>query len=415
LHIGLLFLLAAGTLVAAAWMLPRVIVGARARRFEIEEGGVRATDRRVIADTLGIPEVRPSQTRIIRRLDDLGQPLMVLHEEANRLQSVYHARVARCVSSLGLALAVLGLSLTVFRGSHAFEVYAVFTEVMALVLALLQWWAARVANHRWIVARTRVELLRQWMFLNAFLQPAGADAGAGQAQRAFDAKAAEIDETLFEGQPTGWRQWIATVVRPDPARLTETLETRVRQYWDKLRAQFAAMAPSGGHAPDDIHLYLRRRPVRQLAWFRLAQKRLHRSAKLREAAMAALFVASVVLAAVKAALVLFGSHTSEITHAAVSGGPICVELVAMGLLAVTTVSAALTTLYLSRNDRSLVHRYATQERGIDDWLGRVLGKSSASEPEGRFRDDMLDFEELMTDELIDWIRISAHDALELGP
>jgi hypothetical protein len=32
-----------------------------------------------------------------------------------------------------------------------------------------------------------------------------------------------------------------------------------------------------------------------------------------------------------------------------------------------------------------------------------------------FKAEVLDFEEMMLEELIDWIHISAHDALELGP
>lgn len=421
LHQAWLVLLAAATLLATALLCAGVIGRTRARRFEIEESGARTTDRKVIAATLGIPEVEAADTRIFRRLDDLSQPFLVLHEAANRLQSAYHACVARCVSCLGLALAVLGLSVTVFHGSKDFEVYAAATEVVALIAALHQWWAARVANHRWIAARTKVELLRQWTFLHALLQPASGDARAGQARRAFDAKAAEVEAVLFKGQPAGWWQWIATVLLPGPAHLSETLEERVRQHWDKTRTQYAAMPGGVDLAPGDIHLYLRRRPVRQLAWFRLAQERLRRSGKLREVAMAGLFLLSAVLALCKAALVAYEHR--EGAHAAVSGGPTVVDFMAMGLLAVTTLSAALTTLYLSRNDRSLLHRYAAQERRIEDWLGRVLGRPSASAPldiaqpslQGRFRDEVLDFEELMVEELIDWIHISAHDSLELAP
>jgi hypothetical protein len=91
----------------------------------------------------------------------------------------------------------------------------------------------------------------------------------------------------------------------------------------------------------------------------------------------------------------------------------------MTLLAATTISAALTSIYLSRNDRSLRHRYAAQERRIEGWLRRVWqrpGAGAAQPPTAEvFTAEVLDFEELMLEELIDWIHISAHDALELGP
>jgi hypothetical protein len=432
LHFLWFGLVAAIVLVAAAEALARTIVRLRARRFETEERGDLATDRGLIADDFGIPEVSPSETTTFRRLDDLEQPLDARHEEANLVQGLYHTRVARCVSCLGLALAILGLSLTVFHGSAWFEEFAAAAEVVALGLALYHWWSARNANGLWVATRTKVEFLRQWTFLQAFLATGGAD-GAGQASREAAAKAAEIDEALLSAPSHGWWQWIARLLRPPGAsHLSKTLEERVQGHWDKVRAAYAAMPAAAGEvARADLHLYLRRRPVRQLAWFGLAHKRLHRSSRLREDLMARLFLLSAGLAVGKLALVAWhgwGRSSGGAVQAASGGGgvsfvdlPTAISLVALALLAATTVSAAAASIYLSRNDRSLMHRYAFQQRRIRSWLKRVAGGQSAgssaagSVPWSRFRDDVLEFEDIMVEELIDWIHISAHDALELAP
>jgi hypothetical protein len=425
LHYLWLGLRAAVLLGVAAELIARVTVRLRARRFEIGEGRESEALRGRIAGELGIPEVGPSQTRSFRTLDDLRQPLMLLHEGSNSLQALYHMRVARCIACLGLALTVLGLSLTVLHGDPAFEEFAAIAEVIALGLALVHWWTARMANHLWIAARTKVELLRQWTFLRAFLPPAGDHARAYQAQRLFDAKAAEIDAALSNSPPAGWWQWIASLLRPrpDPEQLTETLEEQVRRYWDKTRAGHAAPPAPGTVAPADLHLYLRRRPVRQLAWFQIARKRLRRSGRLREDVMARLFLVCIVLAIGKVALVVW--HHLASAGAAASHGvmvttiPTVISIIAMALLAATTISAALTSIYLSRNDRSLRHRYAAQERRIEGWLRRVWqrpGAGAAQLPTTEvFTTEVLNFEELMLEELIDWVHISAHDALELGP
>jgi hypothetical protein len=135
--------------------------------------------------------------------------------------------------------------------------------------------------------------------------------------------------------------------------------------------------------------------------------------------MAVLFVLSIILAAGKAVLVFNSSDLAELERATGSGQRL-VEYITFGLLAVTMLSTALTTLYLSRNDRSLSHRYATQERRIEEWLRRVL-KSNVAGPgtdcgnDQRMKDEALEFERLMVDELVDWIHISSHDAIELAP
>src|SRR5262249_54027428 len=142
------------------WTSAYVIGWARERRFRIREMDAPETDRKSIAADRGIPEVHATETTISGRLSVFNRLLHTPHDHANFLQRRYHAQVARCVSCLALALAVLGLTLTVFRNNGDFERYAAAVELMALVVAFDRWWAARVANYLWIAARTKVELLR---------------------------------------------------------------------------------------------------------------------------------------------------------------------------------------------------------------------------------------------------------------
>jgi hypothetical protein len=403
--------LAAITIVLVMGVCAPFIVWARQRKFRITEAQSAWTDRKKIAAEWGVPDIKPGDTRMAARLQALGDPLTIIHENANHLQTVYHYRVARCVSCLGFALGTLALSSTILRNNTNFESYAAVTEVACLVVAFQQWWSARLANHSWVATRTKAELLRQWTFLSTlFGRPTES---ADEAQKEFDAKAAEIDARVLGGQPKGWRQWLAALAKPAEVP-GETIESRIWTYWDKVRGEYAATTQVPDLTLNDLNYYLSRRPVRQLAWFRLSQLRLQRSARIREFAMAALFILSIILAAGKAALVFNSSGLAELERATGSGQRL-VEYITFGLLAVTMLSTALTTLYLSRNDRSLSHRYATQERRIEEWLRRVARPGADGGRQQKMKDEALEFERLMVDELVDWIHISSHDAIELAP
>jgi hypothetical protein len=93
------------------------------------------------------------------------------------------------------------------------------------------------------------------------------------------------------------------------------------------------------------------------------------------------------------------------------------NVVAMVLLTMTILSTAATALYLSRNDRSLFHRYSTQERRIRGWLAEFVKcfQPGAMRPEEivAVQRELLKFEDLMIDEMIDWVHISSHDTFEL--
>ena len=94
------------------------------------------------------------------------------------------------------------------------------------------------------------------------------------------------------------------------------------------------------------------------------------------------------------------------------------------LLIVTGMSATMTAYYINQNSRSLIHRYNTQERFIAAWLvafnerwkfGSLPSLPIDSVAKNAIRDQILNFENMMIEELIDWVHITSHDAIELAP
>jgi hypothetical protein len=88
------------------------------------------------------------------------------------------------------------------------------------------------------------------------------------------------------------------------------------------------------------------------------------------------------------------------------------------------MSAAMTAYYINQNSRSLIHRYNTQQRFITAWLVAFNQRwdfatlpSLTVDPVAKndMRAQILRFEDLMIEELIDWIHITSHDAIELAP
>jgi hypothetical protein len=84
----------------------------------------------------------------------------------------------------------------------------------------------------------------------------------------------------------------------------------------------------------------------------------------------------------------------------------------------------MTAYYINQNARSLIHRYYTQERRIESWLvefnrrwsfDRLQAQPLDETGKAAVRAHILNFEGLMIEELVDWVHITTHDAIELGP
>ena len=389
-----------------------IIRRVREHRYAIQatEGPAHATDRDAIAREFKIPEVQPGTTSIAASLEALYRPVDQIHKTANQLQTTYHNRVGRAIICLVVALVALGLSLTIFHYDAGAKALASAIDIFALSIALQQWWAAHSANHRWVATRTRAELLRQWTFLTALLSAHTPSDLVDRADELFREKDKEIEDKVVQSRMRTWWRRVLALFRPSVLAAT-TIEGRVSSYWANYRLQCKQMVQGNALSPDDIALYIRRRPVRQLAWFSWTMARLQIQAKSRIRWLAFLYTVSVVLACIKTAL----AHKQDIS--AVKSllellPPSSSEIVSLALLLMTILSAAATGLYLSRNDRSLLHRYATQERYIGDWLkGWHQHEHSPVELQIHY---LLDFEDLMVEEIIDWIHITAHDTFELS-
>ena len=136
--------------------------------------------------------------------------------------------------------------------------------------------------------------------------------------------------------------------------------------------------------------------------------------------MIGLYVSSVVLAICKT-IAVFQSDIPE----GVLGylRPITfvpLDWISTALLLVLVISAATTSSVISRNERSLLHSYHAQERRIRTWLENFPGArfiSQENDPavsasDDRFARYIIAFEEIMINELLDFIHITLRDVIE---
>ena len=152
-----------------------------------------------------------------------------------------------------------------------------------------------------------------------------------------------------------------------------------------------------------------KRARRQLGWFNDSKARLEHSAERRNIVLLSLYCITAGLAVLKHVLFLNSGHP----HA----------FLLPPLLIVTGMSAAMTAYYINQNSRSLIHRYNTQQRNISSWLVTFNDRWSFAnlpllniDPAAKndMRIQILRFEDLMVEELIDWIHITSYDAIELA-
>jgi hypothetical protein len=411
------FLWALLTVLVALAICTPLVRWLRERRYAIGEtdGSDRLTSRATIAREFELPEADPDAATIGPLLDALHRPVNDLHKKANAYQRAYHNRAARCVICLAVALIMLGLSLTVYADSKAFKAYASAIDVFALLITFQQWLSALGANQRWVATRTKTELLRQWAFLTTLLNWNKPEDAIAMAPGMFERKERDIEDNVVQDRLRIW--WRRLLGLFGKKRFPATkIEERMAAYWSSSRDEHARKLAGLKLPPGDLALYIYRRPIRQLAWFRLAQVRLHQQAKHRERWLATCYTVSVVLALIKLAMVYQQEIGARFPMIADLLGALSINAVSMALLAMTVLSTAATALYLSRNDRSLLHRYAAQERAVEGWLKEFCGapKESAAGEVDRLEERLLDFEALMVDEMIDWLHISAHDTLELA-
>jgi len=196
-----------------------------------------------------------------------------------------------------------------------------------------------------------------------------------------------------------------------PLILRRKVAKRVLEFWEvqksKLQSRHAEFTAEAAQ------FYLQQRARQQLRWFGRSKKRLQDEDLRRTRLLIVLYFSTLVVAVAKLV-----SHVGNGPHERIT------EIGAFLLLLTTGLAGAMTGIFFSQNQRSLVHRYHAQERRICDWLHKVkkgfpnlmeedagvLAKSPAT-----LRNHFLDFEALMIEELVDWLHITERDKIELRP
>jgi hypothetical protein len=315
------------------------------------------------------------------------------HRKANLAQTTYYNAVVRSAGCL--VLAFVALAFGTLRPEDwpdrvewpRIEWLLSWVDVIAIFFVLVLFYQGRQASRPWITARANAELLRQNQFLNMVFPNV-----PSSTKTQFDAE--------FER--------VSAERRNDPSIDSVA---GIEQFWSKRRMSFKSCALTDADLTADAVLdYLSRRVRRQLGWFTDSKARLEHIAERRNVALLGLYIITAVLAVSKHISFLYGWRGNT-------------YLMPM-LLIVTGISAAMTAYYINQNSRSLIHRYNTQQRFISNWLDNFnetwkLSDLSSVPLDLGAKDDMrtqiLIFEDMMIQELIDWTHITSRDVIELAP
>ncbi len=333
--------------------------------------------------------------------------LDVEHDLAGRLQRRYHTSVVQCVSVLGVGFIITCISSIAVRDSETLEHFAAQYDLVATVYALAWFIAARVINRRFVGQRSLTEILRAWLHL-AILFPLER---SKTVETALQTTASELRLMLEEVPDVSAEK----MTRPAAGHAGESdgpIYSRVEAYWRRLESECWSLRFRSALTLADFGFYLKERPLEQLAYFTKAQERLHEGQQRRESLMLGLYIASVVLAAVKIVNVFKEDLPSKVSFAGHIVSMVPIDWISTALLGLLILSAGVTTALISRNERSLLHSYHAQERRVRRWLDSALSQASASVC-------VLDvglvvgFEDIMFNELLDFVDITLRDVIEV--
>jgi hypothetical protein len=329
-------------------------------------------------------------------------------DKAVQLQSRYHSCVARCIGVLSVGVVIICLSIVVYRDVAWLEKFATDFDLIATLYALAFFFGARIANNRFVIARSFVETLRAWTHLAiVFPLERGIDAIS-----AYQARKKEIAARYWEKTGVLPPKDAATDTSHRPDKRETLIYRRVEECWTEIHDECRAVGLRSPPSSAQIGFYLKTRPLVQLGFFIAAQGRIYAGQKSREWLMTVLYVASVVLAVLKA-LSVFQTElpTAVAAHTElVAAAP--VDWISTALLVVMVLSAAATNAYVSRNERSLLHAYHAQERRIKKWFEDFA--AAAGTGGGRYAPaTMLAFEDIMLNDLLDFIHITSRDVIEV--
>jgi hypothetical protein len=372
----------------AAVVLTGAIRGRDFRRFEDQS-------KERIARRFPIPTVDQSTAEEGRK--SISRFLDKAHQAASAAQTTYHNAVVRSAGCLVLAFLALAFGTLrpddwpVWLDWRSLELVLSWIDATSIIVVLILFLYGRMISPPWIASRAGTELLRQYQILRVvFPNTISSDPADDQTQ--FDIEADLVATRVQDGSITD-------------------IVARIERFWSTRKASIESrMLTDENLTTDALMVYLQKRARRQLGWFIDSKARLEHIAKRREILLLSFYCIAAALAVVKLAWFLCGGHSP----------PYLLPV----LLIVTGLSAAMTAYYINQNSRSLIHRYNTQQRFISGWLVAfnerwnfaglpsltidLVGKND-------MRAQILRFEDLMIEELIDWIHITSHDVIELAP
>jgi hypothetical protein len=344
------------------------------------------------------PEIAPSSAE--ERRKSLSPFVDKAHRAANATQTAYHNAVVRSAGCLALAFLALAAGtlhpqawpLMATSSAIPPELLLSWLDTISLFFVLILYIYGRKVCYPWIASRTGAELLRQYQMLYVIFPSALSGSGTKDVNREI-----EIEADLISAR-----------VQKDSI---SNIGVRVEQFWLARRRsienntlQEADVTAAG------LLVYLTKRARRQLGWFMDSNGRLEHIAERRKIVLLFLYCIAIGLAVFKHAMFLHHEHVPAFLEAL--------------LLLVTGMSAAMTAYYINQNSRSLIHRYNAQKRYIIAWLRTFNDRWKVADlPEhiidptskNDIRALILQFEDMMIEELIDWIQITNHDAIELAP
>jgi hypothetical protein len=382
--------------VSIATIWARTLRGRKYRRFENKSE--KAVEREFPLPPSG--SSAPEQRR------ELFSPFLVrAHQTANARQTRYYMAVVGSTSCLVLAFLALAFGSLRLEDDRPFLGSVLnWIDITAILLVVCLYYFGRAANNRWIPARTGVEFLRQYQYLTVAFPTAMAPTREIDLRSQFNSETARIGTEVQRGP-------VADIV----ARIT-------RFYLARRAAIADHELTEADLTGDEILVYLQRRVRRQLVWFTDSKSRLESTAAFREQILPILYWLTFAFAVIKI-ISFLRPKWFDILLVPWLGSYWHTYLSSIALI-ITGASATVTAYYINQNTRSLIHRYFTQQRFIMRWLNDLNERWSFAGLPSRqlttgeknaIRSEILRFEDLMIEELIDWTHITSHDSIELAP
>jgi hypothetical protein len=379
----------------------RAVSFCRARDYFLHKDKVKE----VLAARFSLPAASPSSAS--DHIKSFWNLVSTIHREAIEAQTDYVSAVVRAATCLVLAFCALALSATPLREFEWFELVLGWLDAIAIGLVIFHFLRGRDVNERWIKLRTEAELLRQFGFIAVVFPSSNSPNQPHDLTSQFEAESNLIKSQVLKSSSTA------------------DLVPRIDRFWSDRRSSIEKRKLFDSDISGDaLLLYLQKRALRQLGWFTESKMRLERNARRRSEWLLKLYSVALLLAMIKLGVVLAGVDQQTAHDVQILSWQAAIGVLSAALLIITGLSAAMTAYYLNQNARSLIHRYNMQERQIAKWfetldarwpIGQLPSLRLDTARKNEIRNLILQFEDLMIEELVDWIHISSHDVIEIAP